>query len=195
MKYSTALCGKKPLSSPYSWAARVLLCDSTSVGLPKFLMTFAIVIVFPDPVTPSRVWNRSPRSSPFVSSAIALGWSPAGSKGARRSNAALAILYIAGQPLAPRDLGHAFYSSGCFQNLLKVSKVSDFDGELTDYVAVGAVQLEASDIGARRRNGGGKVGVESAAVRRLERQTHHEFLAFQLLPIYLEAALRLLDEH
>src|SRR6202165_4550295 len=165
MKYSTALCGKNPFSSPYSCAARVLLCESTSVGRPKFLMTFAIVIVFPDPVTPSRVWNRSPRSSPFVSSAIALGWSPAGSKGARKSNSALAILYIAGQPLAPRDLGHAFHASGCFQNLLKVSKVADFDGELTDHVAVGAVQLEASNIGARRRNGGGKVGVKSPSVR------------------------------
>src|SRR6266853_1872052 len=195
MKYSTALCGKKPFSSPYSCAARVLLWESTSVGRPKFLMTFAIVIVFSDPVTPSRVWNRSPRSSPFVSSAIALGWSPAGSKGARRSNAALAILYIAGQPLAPRDLGHAFHASGCFQNLLKVGKVADFYGELTDHVAVRAVQLEASDIGARRRNGGGKVGIKSAAVRRLQRQPHHELLTFQLFPIYLEPALRLLDEH
>src|SRR6266576_4332590 len=120
MKYSTALCGKKPFSSPYSCAARVLLWESTSVGRPKFLMTFAIVIVFPDPVTPSRVWNRSPRSSPFVSSAIALGWSPAGSKGALRSNAALAILYVALQTLPARDLGHTLHSSCRFEYFLQV---------------------------------------------------------------------------
>ena len=29
-----------------------------------FRMTLAIVIVFPEPVTPSSVWNRSPRSRP-----------------------------------------------------------------------------------------------------------------------------------
>ncbi len=52
-------------------------------------MTFAIVIVLPDPVTPSSVWKRSPRSSPRVSSAIAFGWSPAGSNGATKSNFAM----------------------------------------------------------------------------------------------------------
>ena len=35
-------------------------------------MTLAIVIVFPEPVTPSSVWKRSPRSRPRDSSAIAL---------------------------------------------------------------------------------------------------------------------------
>src|SRR2546423_224458 len=166
MKYSTALCGKKLLSSPYSCAASVLLCERTSVGRPKFLMTFATVIVFPDPVTPRRVWKRSPRSSPRVSSAIAFGWSPAGENGACRSNAALVILCITGQSLASRDFRHAFHASGCFENLLKVGKVADFDCELTDHVAIGAMQLEASDIGARRRDGGGEVGIESAAVSR-----------------------------
>src|SRR5213078_4388526 len=139
--------------------------------------------------------KRSPRSSPFVSSAIAFGWSPAGENGARRSNTALVILCITGQSLSPRDFGHAFHASGCFENLLKVCKVADFHGELPDHVAIGAMQLEASDIGARRRDGGGEVGVESAAVRRFERQTHHEFLTFQLLPVNLEPALRLLNEH
>src|SRR5207253_1344078 len=195
MKYSTALCGKKLFSSPYNCAASVLLCERTSVGLPKFLMTLATVIVFPDPVTPSRVWKRSPRSSPRVSSAIAFGWSPAGENGARKSNTALVILCVTGQALASRDLGHAFNASGCFQNFLKVCKVANFDSELTDHVAIGAMQLEASDIGARRRNGGGEVGVEPAAVCRLERQTHHEFFALQLLPVDLEPALRLVHEH
>src|SRR6266705_3382169 len=118
MKYSTALVGKKLFSSPYNWAASVLLCERTRVGRPKFLTTLAIVIVFPDPVTPSRVWKRSPRSSPRVSSAIAFGWSPAGAKGACRSNTALAILYVALQTLPARDLGHTLYASCRFQNFL-----------------------------------------------------------------------------
>jgi hypothetical protein len=40
-----------------------------------------MVSVFPVPVAPSRVWCRSPRASPSVSSAMARGWSPAGAKG------------------------------------------------------------------------------------------------------------------
>src|SRR5579859_5834400 len=54
-------------------------------------MTLAIVIVFPEPVTPSNVWKRSPRSRPAESSAIARGWSPAGRNGAWRSNRGPAI--------------------------------------------------------------------------------------------------------
>src|SRR3970282_1083241 len=72
-------------------------------------MAWAIVIVFPDPVTPSRVWNRSPRSSPAVSSAMALGWSPAGSNGAWRRNGARAIRSIYRcffGPANPSDGGH-----------------------------------------------------------------------------------------
>src|SRR6476620_6482479 len=150
MKYSTALCGKKLLSSPYSCAARVLLCDSTSVGRPKFLMTFATVIVFPEPVTPSRVWKRSPRSSPRVSSAIAFGWSPAGANGACRSNTALLILYVARQPLASRDFRHALHASGRLDDFLEMGEVADLDGQLPDDVPVRAVKLEASDVGACR---------------------------------------------
>jgi hypothetical protein len=45
----------------------------TSVGFPYLAMTLAIVIVLPEPVTPSSDWNRSFRSSPASSSAIALG--------------------------------------------------------------------------------------------------------------------------
>jgi len=73
MKYSTAFCGKKLLISPYSCAARVLLWLSTRVGLPYCAMTLAMVIVFPEPVTPISDWNRSSRSRPAISSAIALG--------------------------------------------------------------------------------------------------------------------------
>ena len=36
----------------------------------------AIVNDFPDPVIPSRVWNRSPASTPSTSASIAAGWSP-----------------------------------------------------------------------------------------------------------------------
>jgi len=43
-----------------------------------FLMTFAIVNVLPEPVTPNRVWYFSPASTPWVSLAMACGWSPRG---------------------------------------------------------------------------------------------------------------------
>jgi hypothetical protein len=43
-------------------------------------MTFAIVYVFPEPVTPSSVWKASPSRMPSASLAIASGWSPAGGK-------------------------------------------------------------------------------------------------------------------
>src|SRR5215210_2798777 len=41
-------------------------------------MACATVKVLPVPVAPSRVWKRSPRASPWLSSAMAPGWSPAG---------------------------------------------------------------------------------------------------------------------
>ncbi len=44
-------------------------------------MVQAMVAVLPEPVIPSRVWNRSPRSTPSTSPAMAWGWSPAGRKG------------------------------------------------------------------------------------------------------------------
>ena len=39
-----------------------------------------MVALLPLPVMPSRVWKRSPRSSPSASAAMAAGWSPEGSK-------------------------------------------------------------------------------------------------------------------
>src|SRR5215213_8613111 len=73
-------------------------------------MTLATVIVLPDPVTPRSVWNRSPRSTPLNSSAIARGWSPAGWKGAWRWKVAAMVRNIyaaAGFRSGPRpaDLG------------------------------------------------------------------------------------------
>jgi hypothetical protein len=49
-------------------------------------MTFAIVKVLPEPVTPSSVWNDSPSFTPSTSLAIASGWSPAGWNGWWSSN-------------------------------------------------------------------------------------------------------------
>lgn len=43
-----------------------------------FLITFAIVKVLPDPVTPNKVCAGTPSSTPSVSWAIASGWSPVG---------------------------------------------------------------------------------------------------------------------
>src|SRR5947209_8469233 len=54
-------------------------------------MVCARVMVLPDPVTPSSVWYLSPRLRPAVSSAMALGWSPAGEKGAMTSKRGLLI--------------------------------------------------------------------------------------------------------
>ena len=47
-------------------------------GLLMFLITFAIVKVLPDPVTPNKVCAGTPSSTPSVSWAIASGWSPVG---------------------------------------------------------------------------------------------------------------------
>src|SRR3989344_2360969 len=50
----------------------------TSVVRFTFSITLAIVYVFPEQVTPSSVWCRSPAFSPFTRVSIAFGWSPAG---------------------------------------------------------------------------------------------------------------------
>ena len=54
---------------------------STSAARPVRAMTFAIVYVLPEPVTPSSVWYASPSVSPSISFSIASGWSPAGWNG------------------------------------------------------------------------------------------------------------------
>src|SRR5471032_2767668 len=50
-------------------------------GRPMRAITFAMVNVLPEPVTPSSVWNDRPSSIPSTSVAIAVGWSPAGGYG------------------------------------------------------------------------------------------------------------------
>lgn len=55
-----------------------MLCEITSVGFCAFCMTFAIVNVFPDPVTPKRAWCSRFFVCPSVNLDIAWGWSPAG---------------------------------------------------------------------------------------------------------------------
>jgi hypothetical protein len=46
------LFGKNDFISPYSWAARILLGARISEGRCRFAMTWAIVKVLPEPVTP-----------------------------------------------------------------------------------------------------------------------------------------------
>ena len=41
-------------------------------------MAKAMVAVLPEPVTPSRVWKRSPASMPLASPATACAWSATG---------------------------------------------------------------------------------------------------------------------
>ncbi len=80
MKQSIQLCfqEKKPFNSLYSWLANVLLCDKTKTGRLNLLMTFAIVNVFPLPVTPCSTCSLTLFLMPSTNSLIALGWSPAG---------------------------------------------------------------------------------------------------------------------
>ncbi len=52
----------------------------TNVGRWTCSIVQAMVALLPLPVMPSSVWNRSPRSRPLVNSAMAVGWSPEGSK-------------------------------------------------------------------------------------------------------------------
>jgi len=49
------LSGKKSRNSEYNCAASVLLWASTSVGFFAWAMTFDIVQVLPEPVTPNNV--------------------------------------------------------------------------------------------------------------------------------------------
>ena len=79
MKYSTWLFGKNCLNSEYNWAASVLLWVIIRVGFWVASITFAIVYVFPDPVTPKRVLYWFPAFIESLKAFIATGWSPAGS--------------------------------------------------------------------------------------------------------------------
>ena len=63
-----------------SWAASDLLGASTSVGRCTCSIVQPMVALLPEPVMPSSVWKRSPRWMLSVSVAMAVGWSPAGSK-------------------------------------------------------------------------------------------------------------------
>ena len=56
--------GKNSRNSAHSWAASVLLWQSTSVGFCTSSMVRAMAIVLPLPVTPSSVCTRSPRRTP-----------------------------------------------------------------------------------------------------------------------------------
>ena len=67
------------MNSPYSCAASVLFGARTIAGRCVASMTLAAVKVLPVPVAPSSTWLRSPLTMPSTSSAIAVGWSPAGS--------------------------------------------------------------------------------------------------------------------
>ena len=67
------LLRKNSLNSEQSWAARVLLCAKTSVGLFTFAIIFAIVNVLPEPVTPSKTCSFKPFWMPSVNFLIASG--------------------------------------------------------------------------------------------------------------------------
>jgi hypothetical protein len=55
-----------------------LVGANTMAGRPSRAITFAIVYVLPDPVTPRSVWKLRPSFTPSTSCSMAAGWSPAG---------------------------------------------------------------------------------------------------------------------
>src|SRR5699024_233446 len=73
------LCGSISRSSLASWAASVLFGAITRVGRCTCSTSHAVVADLPVPVAPRSTTSFSPRPSRSVSSAIAAGWSPAGS--------------------------------------------------------------------------------------------------------------------
>ncbi|SKT95793.1 Uncharacterised protein [Mycobacteroides abscessus subsp. abscessus] len=73
------MCGNISRSSLANCAARVLLGAMTSVGRCKRSMSQAVVADLPVPVAPRSTTSFSPARTLRSSSAIAPGWSPAGS--------------------------------------------------------------------------------------------------------------------
>lgn len=86
-----------------------------SVGSPTSAMTLAIVKVLPEPVTPRSVWNLSPARTPVASSAMAVGWSPDGSKSLFKSKSAIIETGIASLRigLTGLEIGCAGLKTGC----------------------------------------------------------------------------------
>ncbi len=60
------------------WAARCFVMGKHQRWSVPAAITFAIVNVLPEPVTPSSVWNCSLFSSPSVNCLIATGCEPSG---------------------------------------------------------------------------------------------------------------------
>ena len=73
----------------------------TSVGRCTCSIVQAMVALLPEPVMPSSVWNRSPRSMPSASCAMAFGWSPAGAKSETTLNGGTDRCYRGGVTLPP----------------------------------------------------------------------------------------------
>lgn len=67
------ILGENSRNSEQSWAASVLLCASTSVGRLSRAITFAMVNVLPEPVTPINVCSMSPAWTPLTRESIASG--------------------------------------------------------------------------------------------------------------------------
>src|SRR6058998_437646 len=195
MKNSTAFLGKNPFSSPYSCAASVLLCDSTSVGRPKLATTCAIVIVFPEPVTPRSVWYRSPRARPVMSSRMARGWSPAGANGDTSSKGMRGKLNREGRRfgagVAARHLGDALHAPHRPDDLVQVALVLDLDEDAAEHRAVPSRELGAADVGPRLADRLADVGVQPAPVLPAHGEPHDERLSLGLLPIDLHPPFRL----
>ncbi len=166
-------------------------------------MTLATVIVLPEPVTPSRVWNRSPRSEPArqLRDRARLIARPARNGACRSKLAARHGRKIRGAPvsssaisLAARHLGHTFHLARGLHDLLEMRQVLHLDERRAGDAAVHRVQLHALDVGPRGADGRGEVGVQAAPIVGFEGQADREPLAFRLLPVDLQPALGLVRQ-
>lgn len=66
----------------------------TRAGRSKLAITLAIVNVFPEPVTPMRVWDFLPSFRACVSLSMASGWSPAGLKALFNLNMLIFVCFV-----------------------------------------------------------------------------------------------------
>src|ERR1044071_6711026 len=105
-----------------------------------------------------------------------------------------ASLPVRREPLPRGDFGDPFHLPGRADDLLQVGEVFDLDEHGADRLFIDALEVHALDVGAGRAHRAGDVGIEAAAVAALEREADEETLALRLLPVDLQAALRLVRQ-
>src|SRR5580704_8193178 len=110
------------------------------------------------------------------------------------SRGATRRLVVRRDPVSAGDFGDAFDAAGGLHDSFEVRQVLDLDEGRAGDAAIVGLELHAADVGAGGADGGGDVGVETAAVVSLERQANREALTLLLLPVDFEPAFRLVGE-